>query len=155
MDREFYSIDKRLKMMSLQQTPFFLTHWGRDKTITIFAGDSYEFIFVHESYCVHWHLSARSEWTKSQQWCTAIKAGLILGLRPVNERRRYFLTTSLIGWVQASTVWRQTSHYLNQWLFSLLVPISSICLDERDKMTAISQTTFQMHSLEWKYTNSD
>ena len=28
-------------------------------------------------------------------------AGLILGLRPVNERRRYFVTTSLIGWVQA------------------------------------------------------
>ena len=28
-------------------------------------------------------------------------AGLILGLRPANERRRYFVTTSLIGWVQA------------------------------------------------------
>ena len=28
-------------------------------------------------------------------------AGLILGLRPVNERRRYFVTTSLIGWAQA------------------------------------------------------
>ena len=26
---------------------------------------------------------------------------LILGLRPANERRRYFVTTSLIGWVQA------------------------------------------------------
>ena len=25
---------------------------------------------------------------------------LILGLRPANERRRYFVTTSLIGWVQ-------------------------------------------------------
>ena len=24
--------------------------------------------------------------------------GLILGLRPANERRRYFVTTSLIGW---------------------------------------------------------
>ena len=28
--------------------------------------------------------------------------GLILGLRPANERRRYFVTTSLIGWAQAS-----------------------------------------------------
>ena len=28
-------------------------------------------------------------------------SGLILGLRPANERRRYFVTTSLIGWVQA------------------------------------------------------
>ena len=29
------------------------------------------------------------------------KAGQILGLRPANERRRYFVTTSPIGWVQA------------------------------------------------------
>ena len=28
-------------------------------------------------------------------------AGLILGLRPANERRRYLVTTSLIGWVQS------------------------------------------------------
>ena len=27
--------------------------------------------------------------------------GVILGLRPANERRRYFVTTSLIGWPQA------------------------------------------------------
>ena len=27
-------------------------------------------------------------------------AGLILGLRLASERRRYFVTTSLIGWVQ-------------------------------------------------------
>ena len=27
--------------------------------------------------------------------------GLILGLRPASERRRYFVTTSLVGWVQA------------------------------------------------------
>ena len=27
--------------------------------------------------------------------------GLILGLHPANERRRYFVTTSLIGWAQA------------------------------------------------------
>ena len=26
-------------------------------------------------------------------------SALILGLRPANERRRYFVTTSLIGWV--------------------------------------------------------
>ena len=28
------------------------------------------------------------------------QSGLILGLRPTNERRRYFVTTSLIGWAQ-------------------------------------------------------
>ena len=27
-------------------------------------------------------------------------AGLILGLRPANERRHYFVTMSLIGWAQ-------------------------------------------------------
>ena len=30
-----------------------------------------------------------------------IIAGPILGLRPANERRRYFVTTSLIGWAEA------------------------------------------------------
>ena len=28
-------------------------------------------------------------------------AGLIIGVRPANEKRRYFVTTSLIGWAQA------------------------------------------------------
>ena len=32
--------------------------------------------------------------------CLAIHADLILGLRPVNERRRYKVTPSLIGWAQ-------------------------------------------------------
>ena len=31
-------------------------------------------------------------------------SGLILGLHPTNDRRRYFVTASLIGWVQA---WNQ------------------------------------------------
>ena len=26
--------------------------------------------------------------------------GLILGLRPANEKRRYFVTTSPVGWAQ-------------------------------------------------------
>ena len=30
--------------------------------------------------------------------------GLILGLRPANERRRYFVMMSLIGWVEAITM---------------------------------------------------
>ena len=29
-----------------------------------------------------------------------LNSGLILGLRQANERRRYFITTSLIGWAQ-------------------------------------------------------
>ena len=35
-------------------------------------------------------------------WLDAsLESGLILGLLPANERRLYFVTTSLIGWVQA------------------------------------------------------
>ena len=37
--------------------------------------------------------------TKSRRTSSAI-TGLILGLHPANERRRYFVTTSLIGWAQ-------------------------------------------------------
>ena len=35
---------------------------------------------------------------QTQQW---LYSGLILGLCPANERRCYFVTTSLIGWVKA------------------------------------------------------
>ena len=31
---------------------------------------------------------------------TGTQSGLILGLHPANERRLYFVMTSLIGWVQ-------------------------------------------------------
>ena len=31
-------------------------------------------------------------------WSSLQHSGLILGLHPANERRRYFVTTSLIGW---------------------------------------------------------
>ena len=37
------------------------------------------------------------QWDMRHGWCL----GLILGLRPANERGRYFVTTSLIGWAQA------------------------------------------------------
>ena len=33
--------------------------------------------------------------------CAVYNTGLILGLCPANERWRYFVTTSLIGWAQA------------------------------------------------------
>ena len=33
----------------------------------------------------------------------SLKSTLFLGLRPANERRRYCVTTSLIGWAQAKT----------------------------------------------------
>ena len=34
------------------------------------------------------------------QYISASKRGLILGLLSANERRRYFVTTSLIGWAK-------------------------------------------------------
>ena len=34
-------------------------------------------------------------------WVRAVLSGLILGLRPAYEKRRYFVAASLISWVQA------------------------------------------------------
>ena len=39
--------------------------------------------------------------TKDTRYPVHESVGLILGLHPANERRRYFVTKSLIGWVQA------------------------------------------------------
>ena len=58
---------------------------------------------------VWWHHICLSSWKEDfNQLCDNVTflynsaSGLILGLHPANERRRrYFLTTSLIGWVQA------------------------------------------------------
>ena len=43
------------------------------------------------------------ECPEKQQMASDCRAttGLILGLRPANERRRYKVTASLIGWAQA------------------------------------------------------
>ena len=53
---------------------------------------------------LHWH-----------QW-----SGMTLGLRPANERRRYFVTTSLIGWAKALSDYKvcnmTTRNY--QWILS-------------------------------------
>ena len=39
-------------------------------------------------------------WQYKPQAQTGMVSGLILGLHPANERRRYYVTASLIGWVQ-------------------------------------------------------
>ena len=39
-------------------------------------------------------------WSLGAWLIVTFKSGLILGLRPANKRRRYFVTTSLIGWAQ-------------------------------------------------------
>ena len=45
------------------------------------------------------HPVIRSTWSQA-----AFIAGMIPGLRPANERRRYLVTTSLIGWAQAQFI---------------------------------------------------
>ena len=40
-------------------------------------------------------------------------SGLILGLHPANERRGYFVTTSLIGWVEAYNHPCNSLHHLS------------------------------------------
>ena len=49
-------------------------------------------------------LATTQELTTNQSLAMSLIPGLILGLRPANESRCYFVTTSLIGWVQA---WNQ------------------------------------------------
>ena len=48
-------------------------------------------------------------------WLMRLKTGLILGLRPANERRRYKVAPPLIGWAQISnqteTIWWQLSQF--------------------------------------------
>ena len=40
--------------------------------------------------------------------------GLIVGLRPANERRRYFVTTSFIGWAQTYSRPCDYIHYISK-----------------------------------------
>ena len=53
-------------------------------------------------------------------------AGLLLGLRPANERRRYFVTSSLIGWVQA---WNQPWNVHISWDIQWKDHIDGLVLD--------------------------
>ena len=62
--------------------------------------DMYIYIYMYNiclGEMMHWN---RNVGTVTILYIITVIAGLILGLRPANERRRYFVTTSLIGWVQ-------------------------------------------------------
>ena len=73
--------------------------------------------------------------------------GLILGLRPANERRRYFLTTSLIGWAQTRISPQVSSKQLelSQYKDAVLTHLPL------DKKAAISQTFSNTFSWMKKY----
>ena len=62
--------------------------WHSEPNELLFMGNN---IYIN---CVAIDLELR-------QYVLASNAGLILRLHPANERRRYFVTTSLIGWAQA------------------------------------------------------
>ena len=48
-------------------------------------------------------------------------SGLILGLRPANERRCYFVTTSVIGWAQTQNQhWYSNSPWTRCWYIYIL-----------------------------------
>ena len=68
----------------------FLLNWWSEK---ICAGNSQK-SWHHHAFEIPWYLFFKV------LLVTAWPSGLILGLRPANERRRYFVTTSLIGWAQ-------------------------------------------------------
>ena len=89
-------------------------------------------------------------------------SGLILGLRPVNERRRYKVTPSLIGWAQT---WNQPCIYF-RWepgrslmgsvesrieAWPVLAASGSVC---RTKTNIISSTcTVQLLRISWLFPN--
>ena len=47
-----------------------------------------------------WVNTLRTKQTVAILQMASLQTGLILGLHPANERRRYFVTKSLIGWAQ-------------------------------------------------------
>ena len=53
-------------------------------------------------YIISWSFSFLASLGISIAYHESVQSGLSLGLRPANERRRYFVTTSLIGWTQAN-----------------------------------------------------
>ena len=55
-------------------------------------------VFVHFVSKFNLHISC--EFLYVPKMIASYNTGLMLGLRPANERRCYFVTTSLIGWVQ-------------------------------------------------------
>ena len=54
-------------------------------------------------FCFTFFASTHIMYVMPYKLCTwsYVTTGMILGLRPANERWRYFVMTSLIGWVQA------------------------------------------------------
>ena len=79
-------------------------------------------------------------------------SGLILGLRPANERRRYFVTTSFIGWPHL-----QSALYLILFLGRLnwlLYENYQFCVSQenlgREDRLSVGNVFFARHQPDWK-----
>ena len=76
-----------------------------------------------------WQSTFRKKW-----WNFALprKAGLILGLRPANERRRYKVTPSLTGWTQT---WNQP---WKLFVSIALVAIAGVMVQNMDEIHGLN-----------------
>ena len=93
---------------SSKHTPSYTIHYDEVWTVKHFTGPEYMWhSYTHDDLVLVCYLLDVEYLYQSARHLAGlymqpnISAGLILGLRPVNERRRYFVTTSLIGWAQA------------------------------------------------------
>ena len=108
---QIFSLKKmHLKMSSAKWRPFCL-----GLNVLMYAADE---IMVHPTDKVWWRIMLR--WHIASSIMPYITSQvLILGLHPANERRRYFVTTSLIGCAQAQNqpcIPRAKSEQLETWL---------------------------------------
>ena len=81
------------------------------------------------------------DWGEADKWhrlqtnvapTAMILSGPNLGLRPANERRRYFVTTSLIGWAQA---WNQPRYFDTDYLCQ-----RRLCFHRRSSVLSVSRS---------------
>ena len=86
------------------------------------------------------------------KWKLSWHHGLILGLHPANERRRYFVTTSLIGWAQAKNQPSgMPSGLLWIWNFKLIEIISLDILAWMKMPSTLQYAFYLVHSHELFY----
>ena len=75
-------------------------------------------------------------------FCSGI-TGLILGLHPVSERRRYFVTTSLVGWAQIYNQPCITCHVFIHRVHPIVVPHAFIVLGYKRPLAIDTRQTLR------------
>ena len=97
-----------MRMGILEHSQSTWLSYGRNTPTNCFYNDRLMRVLRLHVMCHIVPVMARYQTHVVQNWCAVCTEfpgthmpGLILGLRLANERRRYFVTTSLIGWGQA------------------------------------------------------